>query len=686
MKNGQNQGMKRSQTQMPMHMRVMSVRSESVREEDHTFEAVLTTQDPVRRYDWWNREYYDEVLSITEDAINAKRMDQGMPLLDNHRAWGGISGIKGRTGDWWIDGDKLVSRVRVDVGNEEGADLWRRITEGFVKDISIGYVITEAKRDRKDPEDGERRGKLTVTATKWEIYEASLVTIPADARASVRSGEQREGSRSDEPYNGAPLYPCTILSRDGAETDMKTKKNKPAAEPTPAETAPEAARAAETPEQPAAAPEPAAEPNAEDTRASEQPEAADASYVLERCDQNGLTLEFARGLIDENLSREQALERIMDELQSTRGGHVSTATTPNAEQERDQRLDAMADSVLARAGQMEYSDISEQARQFAGYDLVELARQFLGRDGFGLSRDNVLELALRAPGMHSTSDFALMLADVANKQLRKAFQETAQTWKPFCSRSSANDFKTIRRLQTGDHPSLQKVNEHGEFKSGTFSESQETYSLATYGVILGFTRQMMINDDLSSWLRVVRGSGIAAARLEADTIWDLVKNNGAMADGDALFHANHGNLGTGGAVNETTLTEARKLMRKQKTVDNHHMNVVGKYIAVPTDREVEAQKQLTAIVADQTGNVNVFNGKYQIIVEPRLDGVTNNPWYVFADPSAIDFIEYAYLNGNSTPFTATRAGWEVDGLEYKVRHDFGAGVLDYRGALKNPGA
>jgi hypothetical protein len=52
----------------------------------------------------------------------------------------------------------------------------------------------------------------------------------------------------------------------------------------------------------------------------------------------------------------------------------------------------------------------------------------------------------------------------------------------------------------------------------------------------------------------------------------------------------------------------------------------------------------------------------------------------------VDTIEYAYLEGEEGIFTETRQGFEVDGVEIKVRHVFGAKAIDFRGMYKNAGA
>ena len=106
-------------------------------------------------------------------------------------------------------------------------------------------------------------------------------------------------------------------------------------------------------------------------------------------------------------------------------------------------------------------------------------------------------------------------------------------------------------------------------------------------------------------------------------------------------------------------------------------------LVVPPELETTAEKLLSAVQAAKTGDVNPFS-TLGLIVEPRLTSAT--AWYVVADTTTIDGLEYAYLEGAPGPQTETRQGFDVDGLEIKLRLDFGAGFVDWRGWYKNAGA
>lgn len=63
-----------------------------------------------------------------------------------------------------------------------------------------------------------------------------------------------------------------------------------------------------------------------------------------------------------------------------------------------------------------------------------------------------------------------------------------------------------------------------------------------------------------------------------------------------------------------------------------------------------------------------------------------NRWYICANPTTTEGLTYSYLDGSDGPTVEERLGWEIDGMEWKVRLDFGAAFIDYRGWYANDGA
>src|SRR5262249_41476252 len=114
-----------------------------------------------------------------------------------------------------------------------------------------------------------------------------------------------------------------------------------------------------------------------------------------------------------------------------------------------------------------------------------------------------------------------------------------------------------------------------------------------------------------------------------------------------------------------------------------YVNATPAFLLVSPAKETQAEQVLAPLVPAQTTNTNPFSGKLTLLVEPRLSG---NRWYVWSSPAALPVLEYAYLSSAQGPQMSSREGWDVLGMEFRVLEDFGAGVLDYRGAYSNPGA
>lgn len=398
----------------------------------------------------------------------------------------------------------------------------------------------------------------------------------------------------------------------------------------------------------------------------------------------GLTRAWADAQIDAEASVSDASAAALDEMQR-RSAAQATRTT-RATIGTDNTDPAV---IAARAGEALFArshpehDLSGAARDFAHMSIMDHARASVQRSGqatTGLSQDAILTRAMG--GLHGTSDFPLILGDAVGRELRRAYETAPSGIRQLARQSSARDFRAKSSIAMGEFSTLEKVPEGGEFKSSTIDESAESYKIETFGKIFGITRQAIVNDDLGAFTTIPNKIGTAASAFQADILVGMVTKNPAMSDGKPVFHADRGNLAeTGAAPSLTTLSARRLAMRRQTTPLGVLINATPRFLLVGPELETIAEQILTQINATKTEDVNPF-GNLSLIVEPRLNGTE---WYLAADPTTIDGLEYAYLEGAPGPQVETRTGFEVDGVQFKVRLDFGAGWLDFRGWQKNEG-
>jgi hypothetical protein len=110
--------------------------------------------------------------------------------------------------------------------------------------------------------------------------------------------------------------------------------------------------------------------------------------------------------------------------------------------------------------------------------------------------------------------------------------------------------------------------------------------------------------------------------------------------------------------------------------------VTPKYLVVSSDNETLAEQILATIQPSTTADVNPFGGKLELLVDPRL---ASQAWYVAGDPSQVQCLAYATLNGNEAPTVEVSNLFDVLGTSVRAYHDFGVGAQDWRGLFKNAG-
>lgn len=400
----------------------------------------------------------------------------------------------------------------------------------------------------------------------------------------------------------------------------------------------------------------------------------------------GLSSAVADELIDNGSTADQARQRAFDELAKRGGGPIQTQTASIITDNEDPAVRAarMGEAVFARINPNH--EPSEPSRQYFGHTFRDLAIDCLRRRGESVTALSTGSLVER--GLHTTSDFPLIFGDAVGRTLRMAYEAAPQGIKTVAKQANARDFRAKSRIILGEAETLDWVGEGGEFRYGSMPEAAESYRIDTFGKIFAISRQAIVNDDLGAFADPARRFGQAAAEFEAQFLVDLLETgNGAgpvMSDGTTLFQSEHANLAeTGGPPTPDAFSTCRKSMRLQKGLSGKPINVVPKYVLVPAELETEAEQALSTVTAAMTQDVNVFANGLTLIVEPRLSD--SRRWYVAADPNQVDGLEYAYLEGEPGPQIETRVGFEIDGVQTRVRLDFGAGFVDWRSWFSNSG-
>jgi hypothetical protein len=188
-----------------------------------TVDCVISCGSPVTRF------YGTECLRITPEAVNLDRMKGGsmIPLLDSHQA-GGINNALGRFQKIWFDRGALMGQIRFNE-TANGQQAMGMVQRGEIAGISAGYAVNEWEiTDKKgtviDPEVERIRWDedgLTFTATRWDLHEGSLVSVPADPKSSIRSF----GSGLDRASVGTINRDNDVLARMLARQRMSERQS-----------------------------------------------------------------------------------------------------------------------------------------------------------------------------------------------------------------------------------------------------------------------------------------------------------------------------------------------------------------------------------------------------------------------------------------------------------------------------
>ena len=577
-------------------------------------------------------------FSLEDGACDLARFQSGSaPVLLNHNKWD-VNSQVGVISDPVIENGVAKATLRF-TAREDFSGMWQDIRDGIVRNVSMGVQPLEI-REVVSEDTSLRLGVVT----KWQPYEISLVAVPQDPGAKIAMGVDDE-------------IEVDIIELSKQEAVMPDTGVVDATQTNAAVAAAERAR---------------------------------VLGIQERGARAGVDMALVNHHIEAGSTLQDACLAFVDAMALKHRDTVPAPAASSAQVVRDEY-----DTIqMGLSNALDHRVIAgtklEAGRRFHGMSMLEMAKTL--HEARTKKRLDSMPPAMLYDeiqmSQHTTADFPLLLAATANKRLRQAYDEAKPSYLQWVKTGTAKDFKTISSVAMGEFGNIPELPESAVITRATIGESREQWAVVSYGMAVSISRQAIINDDLRAFNQTVPRLGNAAARTRNAVVYAKLVANSNMSDSIALFHASHANLGTGGAISDTTLTEARKLMRLQKGINSAvTLDIIPRYLLIPVELEVVASKWLnTATSPTQVSEVNFHFNKLQIISDPQLSLNSATAWYMAADPAQIDTVEFTTLEGYEQPRVATQNGWLVEGVEMKILDDFGVGIADWRGLLKNAGA
>ena len=599
-----------------------------------------------------------EVLCVDETAMNMQRFQDGLGcLLFNHDR----DKVIGKIERAWLENNRAYADVTFD-DDEFAEGVFNKVKSGTLRGVSVGYRVgeyTEVREDNKYAE-GRIKGPCYV-ASKWEPYEISIVSVPADATVGV--------NRSLSDFNVVSM----VQKKEISEMDENQNQIN--------EVGNDQQRQGEMPNgTPSATPVARTEVPQDNARGAEavlraiEEERARVSNISELCRHFGVD---AAEYINNGTSLSDAQRSVLAIVNER---NIPTANIQMGEQEEDKYRDAMSDAILLRGG-VQLENVAPGAQDLRGMRVRSMIEEVLAREGVPNVHRMGEEELLRA-ALTGTSSLPGILSAAANKSMEKGYQAAQTTFEQFTTVGSNTDFKEATRYRLSEAGSLLEIKENGEFVQDELTEGSAKTKVLTYGRSFSFTRQMLVNDDLGALTRI---PSLYAAQAKRGINRLVYK---ALAE--AKFTAKDGNLaGTGAALSLATINEARQAMRKQKNLRGEEfLNITPKYLIVPTNSEFLARQLLTSTSdpnATHYGVTNPLMGSLQIITDAELDALDTDAYYFLADQMLMDTIEVTYLNGNQRPVIESQVAFDTLGIRYRIYMDYGVTVVDTKGIYKNAG-
>jgi len=298
-----------------------------------------------------------------------------------------------------------------------------------------------------------------------------------------------------------------------------------------------------------------------------------------------------------------------------------------------------------------------------------------------------LTAANRLRASIDSGSFPLMLGDSITRRMVADYKAAGLSdWRKIADVVPLADMRTNRRVRMGGYGDLPTVAQGAPYAAlGTPAEEESTYTPSKKGGTEEITLEAIKNDDVGAIRRIPTKLSRAAARTLYKFVFNFLASNSVIYDSKALFHADHGNLGSAALDAASYLARRLAMFKQTELTSAEVLGIPPKYLILPVDLE-KTGYDLTA--APRNSDFNPTTPDFTRTLQMELIVVPfwtdPNDWCLAADKNDIPGIEIGFLDGKEEPELFVQdlpnvgSMFNNDKLTYKLRHIYGGSVLDAR--------
>lgn len=368
---------------------------------------------------------------------------------------------------------------------------------------------------------------------------------------------------------------------------------------------------------------------------------------------------------------------------------------------QDKFRSAASDAILMRGG-VRLDNPASGARELMGMSLRDLAIECLAEEGqAGMNRKSADELfsIMQRQFFNPTAAFPAIMDNAINKAYVEGHKTAPVTFDRWVKRGTLKDFKIHdNNYLAGPAGEFLEVNESGELKHDVWNDNKRpTRKLKTYGRQFTLTRQAFINDDIDMIVKLPSKYAISARKTQNKQAYQILVNNPVAYDGVKIFDKAHKNiLAKGTGITREAMQGMIMALSNQKDEFDDVCIIRPAAIIVPSGYAFDMYTLFNSPTINTEGNTQAVNPLYQyheqieIIEDPTINvlcgGFGNQmPWWLLGAKEDTDFIEIDYLNGQDVPNIRRSEVPGTLGCVWDIYLDWGYSIMDFRGAIKNPG-